>query len=142
VARRGLATFERRTGLPVVALLRELGARFEVLVRTRGRALPTVEELLPTLPPDTRLSGFDTPAELARALRHSSAHAFFSTITVDRRLSRAGKAQFTVAAFELGLEGAQRSARRLLALASTPFYRVYGRFLGATPEADDAPESR
>ena len=72
---------------------------------------------------------FHGPEDLDAGLRDESVHAFYSDFAFDRRLSRTGKAQFSLAFFEPGLEGAQRSVERLLGACRLPFYKDYARYL-------------
>ena len=63
-------------------------------------------------------------------LQQSEAAAYYSEYFFDRRLTRSGKAQFSIADFKLGLDGAIETLTRLLRICSLPFYRRYGRYLG------------
>ena len=117
------------SGVPVLAMLEEMGFSLEFLCWS-GDGEPWQAEL----PGDRR--AFSCPEDLEAALRSSRAAAFYSELTFDRRLSRTGKGRFSVADFELGLEGALATAARLLHICETPFQRRYASFLGqAFPSA-------
>jgi hypothetical protein len=105
-------------GVPAVAFLRELGFGVDVLVYESGP---------PLRPP---LSGFRTPEDLAQELRDGRFSAVYSEYFFDRRLVAAGKAQFSLSCFEMGLGGAVRTCRRLEGLCRWPFYRRYAAYLG------------
>lgn len=114
-------------GVPIVPLLREMGFRLHILrhVRPDDRSVATsTDGGAVTIEP------FRTPAELEALLRASPAHAFYSDMSADRRLTRTGKAGFSVRDLELGPSGAVRSLRRLLAKARLPFYRKYAAHFG------------
>jgi Nitrogenase component 1 type Oxidoreductase len=108
-------------GIPVLTLLREMGFELELLL---------YEDVLDprALPGDQ--TRFATPKELETLLRDSTASAFYSEFYFDRRLSRSGKAQFSVADFDLGLGGAIATLGRLLRICELPFYRRHGQALG------------
>lgn len=114
-------------GIPVLAMLREMGFGIDILVYspgTRARVLggfssSAKERRLP----------FATAGELERLLREGDFRAVFSDIFYDWRLTSAGKAQFSRRHFEMGLDGALRSLRSLLAVCRLPFYENYSSFL-------------
>jgi hypothetical protein len=76
-----------------------------------------------------RLTTFRTPEDLTRLLKEGEFRAVYSDIFFDWRISAAGKARFSSKDFEMGLEGALRSLRRLLAVCRLPFYQRYGSHL-------------
>ena len=76
------------------------------------------------------LKGFKTPAELERLLGEGAFDAVYSEYFFDERLSRAGKARFSLSVFEPGLRGAIASLERLLAAGRWKFYRRYAAALG------------
>ncbi|MEE8424464.1 MAG: hypothetical protein V3S11_01480, partial [Elusimicrobiota bacterium] len=84
-----------------------------------------------TRPP--RLHEFSNPKELARLLEDGPFRAVYSDIFFDERITRAGKAQFSMRHFETGAEGAVRSLERLLGVCRLPFYKRYREYL--KPEA-------
>jgi hypothetical protein len=119
----GLLSPNQGSGVPVLALLEEMGFALEFLCWA-GEG----DDWQDALPGARR--AFADAAELEAGLRASAATAFYSELTFDRRLSRTGKARFSVADFELGLEGALVTLERLLHLCRTPFHRRYGAYLG------------
>ncbi len=114
-------------GVPVLEMIREMGFELELLL------YDDVEE---TELPGTH-ARFSTPQELAGLLTDSTAAAFYSELYYDRRLSRSGKAQFSVADFQLGLGGAVATLRRLLRICELPFYRRHGQALGQAFTAEE-----
>ena len=120
------------TGVPVLELLLEQGFVLDFLYYGDDPA-PLLEALpaldAQALEPAT-WSTFTTPAELGVRLQESEAVAFYSELYFDRRLTRCGKAQFSVRDFKLGPAGAIESARQLIRTCRLPFYRVYADYLG------------
>lgn len=102
-------------GVPVVRTLREMGFGVEVLLYGEGRA---------------SLPGFKTPEELEARLRRGSFEAVYSEYFFDERLTRAGKSQFSLSCFEMGIQGALRAIERLNGICRWPFYRRYSKYLG------------
>ncbi|MBI5240706.1 MAG: AAA family ATPase [Elusimicrobia bacterium] len=108
-------------GIPLGPTIREMGFGLEWLLWCGGK--------------DCRSHGapgrrFHGPEELGARLRESPARAFYSDLACDTRLSRAGQAQFSLAFFEPGLDGALRSLERLLGACRLPFFRELRRSLG------------
>ncbi len=125
-------------GVPLVAMLEEIGFGLDVFlhVRDRDSARRAAEEIhaVFTRPERHRVQAFDSPDGMARRLADSAADAFFSSHFFDWRVTAAGKNLFSLQHFEMGLRGAVRTAERLLGICRTPFYRLYGRHLQRTPE--------
>jgi nitrogenase iron protein len=105
-------------GVPLLRVLREMGLGVEILCY--GEAKKEA--------PGLRF--FKTPEELARLLRSGRFDAVYSEYTYDNRLARAGKSQFSLDCFEMGLAGAVRSLTRLGGICRWPFARRYARFMG------------
>jgi nitrogenase iron protein NifH len=105
-------------GIPLLRSLREMGFGVEVLCY--GQAGTKSASL--------RL--FRTEAELAALLRDGRFSAVYSEYAYDSRLARAGKAQFSLDCFDMGLAGAVRSLGRLNGLCRWPFQRRYARYMG------------
>ncbi len=105
----------RLWGVPALGLLREMGFGVEVLYYGPGAR--------------GSLLGFSTPAELEARLKEGNFEAVYSEYFFDRRLTKAGKAQFSLAFFETGLSGALRTLRRFNGLCRWPFYRRYAEYL-------------
>ena len=120
-------------GIPFIPLLREMGFGVDVLVLSGGEE-PSGS------PPDTidgvRLFPFSTPGELERLLREVEFRAVFSDIFFDWRLTEAGKSQFSQRHFEMGLDGALRSLRGLIAVCRLPFYERYASYLPRRPRGE------
>lgn len=121
-------------GAPMMRMIEEMGFGVDILCFDPHDERPRLacESRLAAITP------FRTPRELARALREGAFGAVYSDIFFDRRISAAGKARFSSKDFEMGLDGALRSFRRLLALTRLPFYRRYGGHLDALDRRDRA----
>ncbi len=112
-------------GAPMMRMIEEMGFGVDILYYDPHNDGPAV-------PDDARcarLSTFRTPTELTRLLKEGEFRAVYSDIFFDWRISGAGKARFSSKDFEMGLEGALRSLRRLLAVCRLPFYQRYGSHL-------------
>lgn len=96
----------QNAGVPLLSVLRGLGFGVKVLA-----------------------GPFASRAELAARLARGRFDAVYSDYTFDRRPGRAGKARFSLAAFEPGPEGATRTLERLLGLCRLGFYRRYAEHL-------------
>ncbi|MCR4295628.1 MAG: hypothetical protein NUW21_08845 [Elusimicrobia bacterium] len=112
-------------GAPMMRMIEEMGFGVDILYYDPHNDGPerTQDARL------ARLSTFRTPAELTRLLKEGEFRAVYSDIFFDWRVSGAGKARFSSKDFEMGLEGALRSLRRLLAVCRLPFYNRYGSHL-------------
>ncbi len=113
-------------GAPLAAMALELGFGIDLVYYDLHGEPPQLPEGLQ----GARVTVFRTPAELDRALQEGDFQAVYSDIFFDWRISRAGKARFSSKDFEMGLAGAERTLRRLLAACRLPFYRRYGAHLG------------
>ncbi len=96
-------------GIPMIAVLEEMGFGVEVLLFGED---------------------FKTPAELEKVLREGTFAAAYSEFFFDERLTRVGKRQFSVSAFEMSPAGALRTLERLNHICQWPFYERYARYLG------------
>lgn len=130
-------------GVPLVDACCEAGFDVEVW---RHRAVPpealaSLEERLEraAFPGRLRVHAFETEAALGPALVASGVRAVFSQYRLDRRLTTAGKNRIAFAAFEMGFDGALRTADRLRALCDRAFFPAFGRYL--RPAAADDPAS-
>lgn len=123
-------------GVPLVELLEEMGFGLDIFLLGRGRkrraGRAEVERQIQELfahPSRHALTWFRSLDELLDGLRHSDARAVFTNHSYDWRVSQAGKAAFSLQLFERGLEGAVRSAERLLNACQVPFFRRFQRHL-------------
>jgi hypothetical protein len=125
-------------GVPLAAMLEELGFGLDVFLKVRDResARRSAQEVHAAFarPERHQIKAFDSPEGMAERLGASEASAFLSSHFFDWRVTSAGKSLFSLQHFEMGFRGAVRTARRLLGVCRTPFYRRYRRFLGRTPE--------
>jgi hypothetical protein len=106
-------------GVPLLRILREMGLGVDILCCGEAKKKAP-----------SGLRFFQTPEELEKLLREGRFDAVYSEYTYDNRLARAGKAQFSLDCFEMGLAGAVRSLRRLGGICRWPFARRYARFMG------------
>lgn len=123
---------ESSTGLAILPTVAELGYRIRVL---GNNAVPAAfRDFYDRLTAwgsaggvDLALEGFTDEEELSGAIRAGTGGAVFSEFFYDYRISRAGRPQVSARDFEMGFDGAIRTARRLLRLVGTPWY---GRYAG------------
>ena len=125
-------------GVPLTALLEEMGFGLDVLVHVSDKATAragarAVRDSFAE-PARHSILAFDSLAFLRHRLAQSTCHAVLSYQFFDWRVSEAGKAAFSMQHLELGVPGAVRSAERLLQVCGTGFYRRYARYLARTPE--------
>jgi hypothetical protein len=116
------------SGIPLPSTIREMGFGLHWLLwcgcggasshpaRDEARARETIRR-------------FHEPVELEELLRRQPIDAIYSDIFFDRRLSRAGKSQFSLPFFEPGVEGAVRTLDRLLGACSISLYKDYAQYL-------------
>jgi len=71
--------------------------------------------------------GFEDEEGLERLMRELPCEAIYSDLYADGRITRLGKVPFSLQAFEPGIQGAQRTAEKLIGACEMPFYRKYGR---------------
>ena len=112
-------------GAPMMRMIEEMGFGVDILYYDPHNERPDINA-------DSRcakLQTFRTPRDLTRALREGDFRAVYSDIFFDWRISASGKARFSSKDFEMGLDGALRSLRRLLAVCRLPFYDRYGSHL-------------
>ncbi|MCX5796966.1 MAG: hypothetical protein NTY77_15850 [Elusimicrobia bacterium] len=117
-------------GAPLAAMVKEMGFGIDLLYYDRHGQAPRLPEPLR----HARVSVVRSPWELEQALKAGDFAAVFSDIFLDWRISRAGKARFSSRDFEMGLEGARRTFRRLLQVCSLRFYQRYGAHLAPHAE--------
>jgi len=126
-------------GIPLVALLGEMGFNLELFLRTpeENDLEEVVGRVGSALPDRSRLHcvTFDSKEELDERLLNGASQAVYSDFYFDHRLARAGKAQFSLQFFQMGLAGAVRTLTRLLSLCSLPFFERYGAYLRSTGES-------
>lgn len=125
-------------GVPLLPFVEELGFGMDVMIRAHDRASAHAAakqvHAVFAEPGRHSIKAFADRARLAKLLAEGPFQAVYSDHLFDRRLSSAGKAQFSLQEFEKGLGGAVRTGRRLLRICRLPFYRRYARYLPA--EAD------
>ncbi len=96
----------QNAGVPLASVIREFGFSIEIIP-----------------------GPFADPDELEARLKAAKCQAVYSDYRFDARLSRAGKARFSLAMFEPGIAGASRTCERLLRVCRMDFYRLYAGFL-------------
>lgn len=125
------------SGVPVLEMIAEMGFNVDFLIYSPEKAIPKAALALKRLPwfeTPPKLHVFSNPEELTRLLENGPFRAVYSDIFFDERITRAGKAQFSMRHFETGVEGALRSLERLLGVCRLPFYKRYREYL--KPEED------
>ena len=119
--------------LPVLATLEELGFRTRFAVFDAGehvRAdLEAALRAMVAAPEQLHFTWFTEQAELDAWLTSDALDLVFSDYLYDHRITSAGKSPVSSHAFEMGPEGALRSAARLLRLCESSFYGRMGRYL-------------
>lgn len=111
-------------GVPMLGTLREAGFGLDFLLYSPPGARPGSAK------DDARIQRFSTPAELDLILKKSDLRAVYSEFFFDERLASAGKAQFSLAFFSMGVQGSLRGLQRLTELCRWRFYRRYADYLG------------
>jgi hypothetical protein len=128
-----LANASSLWGIPMLPVIEEMGFGIDLLEYNPPGAniVNHIGSLRSTLsnPELLHVSYFDSQETLSRQLHEDEFQAVYSDFFYDRRLTRAGKAQFSLNFFEKGFDGALRSARRLIEICRLPFYRRYARYL-------------
>jgi hypothetical protein len=123
-------------GVPLIALLEEMGFGMDVLVRVSDPAVAKEAALgirrMFREPKRHSVLAFDSFAFMRKRLAQSPAQAFLSYHFYDWRLSEAGKSSFSIQHFEVGVPGAVRTLERLLRVCRTGFFQRYGRYLKRT----------
>ncbi len=112
--------------VPMFEMLSEMGFDFNFLIFAKNH--PQLK--LPKNRFKISLDFFSKEEELTRLLKNGAFDAVYSDYFFDRRISRAGKAQFSLSIFEAGPWGALRTLERFLGICKLPFYGEYGRYLG------------
>lgn len=133
-------------GVPLLPLLEEFGFGLDFMIYADdeevGREAARELHKGLSMAKRHRFRLFQKPSELEELLRTGPFRAVYSEHFFDFRLSRAGKAQFSLNVFERGFGGAVRSLERLVEICRFPLYRRYGKYMGKSfPWArDPAPD--
>ena len=93
-------------GMPIAAVVRELGFAVDVLCVGDSTAVPSGERFA--------VHRFASVAELEQHLRTGPFHAVYSEFPLDQRIAKGGKAQIGPLLFEPGLDGALRTQARVI----------------------------
>jgi hypothetical protein len=133
-------------GVPLLAMCEELGFGVDVLIRVTDRSTArqaaTQVNALFAEPARHRIRAFLDRERLEKLLAEGQFAAVFSEYVDDHRLGAAGKAQFNLQEFEKGVEGALRTAERLLEVCRLPLFRRYRRFMPGRARAAPAPRAK
>ena len=105
-------------GLALLPAIREMGFAVELFVHAPGDAPRPA-------PHAAHIHRFADARQLDALLGAGAVSAVYSDIAQDGRLLRHGLGRFSRDTFELGFDGALRTARRLLRLCGLPFHRRY-----------------
>ena len=95
-----------------------MGFETEILFYAPGGKLPKAVK-------DIKVTPFTDPETLKSVLEKGEFRAVYSDIFFDKRITRAGKNQFSMRTFEAGLNGALRSLERMVGLCRHDFYSRY-----------------
>lgn len=118
-------------GIPILPVLEEMGFSLDILVFTPESGSRDIAILKRHfIEPDRhKYQTFGNPEDIDNLLSQGEFQAVYSDVFLDSRLSRNGKAWFSIDIFEPGIEGAFRTLGRLQALCRLPFYRRYSEYL-------------
>jgi len=108
----------KMAGVPVLGVVCEMGFGIDLMVYGDGPA--------PDDRPGVEIHRFDDRESLQRLMRDLPCGAIYSDLYCDARITAAGKMPFCLQLFEPGLEGAVRTAERLVGACRADFYRKYG----------------
>jgi len=127
-------------GFSLLRVLDEMGFRIEILAyapsdSVRRRIIDFTEKL--GLDSRIEINTFDNNKRLQELLKAGKFRAVYSDIYHDWRITEAGKSQFSLRYFEMGLGGAVVSLENLLGVCRLPFYRRYGKYLANIPRSRD-----
>lgn len=114
-------------GVPLLDLAIEFGFGLHLMVYQPAGLAATPLVLRPEHAAAALVEHFSTGPQLEALLRSEASSAVYSDLYGDERLVAAGKAGFSLQFFEMGLQGAVRTAEQLLGACRLPFYRKYGR---------------
>lgn len=73
---------------------------------------------------------FSNKSELSALLKEGDIHAVYSDYFFDDRIANAGKPQFSLNNFEMGIHGALRTVEALLRVCRLPFYGRFRKYIG------------
>jgi hypothetical protein len=120
-------------GVPLVKAIEEIGFGIDVMIRAHDRKSANTSakavQAVFAEPDRHSIKAFADRERLTRLLENGRFDAVYSDHLFDRRLTSAGKAQFSLQEFEKGLAGFLRTARRLLTVCRLPLYARYRRYL-------------
>ncbi len=126
-------------GIPLLPLVEELGFGIHVYLHATNRktAFRSATEVNAVFrfPERHVIKAFNTPDRLTDLLASEDTQAVYSDYVFDWRIVRAGKAQISMQAFEMGPAGAVRTAERLLSTCRLPFFRRYAKYFGNAYDA-------
>ncbi|MFI5348100.1 MAG: nitrogenase component 1 [Elusimicrobiota bacterium] len=112
-------------GVPILQMVSEMGFQVSLFRYSRGGPRP------PKAPGDPRCFWFSSRAELDRLLHREPLDAIYSDVCFDRRVLRAGRAQFSLRESDMGVDGALRLGHAVLSACRTSFFRKHRNYLGA-----------
>lgn len=118
-------------GLPIFDFIEEMGFSIDLLVYApwdRKEQVYTFAQGLVFKKP-ANIEFYSTPQKLKILLQNGKFRAVYSDVAFDRRITSAGKAQFSSRNFEMGLLGAIRTLKNLCSICELPFYERYGKYL-------------
>jgi len=130
-------------GVPIVAVLEEMGFSIDILLKldSREEATKAAREVHSVFahPERHTIKGFNSMEMLFSRLAEAPSHAVLTYHFFDWRATQGGLNMFSLQQFEPGLAGAVRTLERLVGICRTPYFRRYARYLQRTPEGLRAP---
>lgn len=120
-------------GVPLIPMAEEMGFNIAVFIYAEDRltaykAAKSVNGLFRE-PDRHTIKAFRDECRLKTLLSDEKINAVYSDYFFDHRITTAGKAQFSLQIFELGINGALRTLKRLLRLCRLKFYTRYSKYI-------------
>lgn len=120
-------------GVPLLRFFMEMGSRIEILIKASSRddAKVGAEKILNILTGynNFEIRFFESFDMMSHLLSKSRCQLVFSNHSNDWRVSAAGKNIISLTDFEIGLDGAIYSMKRILKIAKNPFFPTYSLYL-------------
>jgi nitrogenase molybdenum-iron protein alpha/beta subunit len=127
-------------GVPLIAVLEEMGFGLEVLLKVAGKQSATTAatkvNAMFAEPARHVIRAFKDRTRMEKLLDEGASAAVFSEHMFDHRLSAVGKAQFSLQEFEKGVGGAVRTIERLLTICRLPLFRRYRKYFRRPPQPE------
>lgn len=124
-------------GIPLLGMIEEMGFGMDIMMKSGtgdsdAQHFSYIKEIL-EFPDKHHFYTFSDFKSMRKTLLESRCDAVLSNHFFDWRLTESGKNQFSLQYFEKGIDGALRTAKRLLEVCRMPFYKNYFKYLRRTP---------